>query len=314
LIDEPQVIRWRADGILDAHESNRGVETMTSDAKISSGIRTTTLPSGEAVPVLGQGTWGMGEDRSRRADEIAALQFGIDAGLTLIDTAEMYAGGVAEQIVGRAIAGRRADVFLVSKVMPNHATRRGTITACEASLRHLNTDHLDLYLLHWRETTPLDEALEGFDALVRAGKIRYWGVSNFDVGDMEDLASLPGGGAVATDQVLENLTRRGIELNLLPWCRQRKIPIMAYSPIEQGRLLNNRALGRVARRLDATPAQIALAWVLRHPDVMAIPKAGHVDHVRENRGALEITLSDADLAELDRAFPAPRKPIPLEML
>jgi diketogulonate reductase-like aldo/keto reductase len=290
---------------------------MTSDATpstTSKGIRTTKLPSGEAVPGMGQGTWGMGEDRSRRADEIAALRLGLDIGLTLIDTAEMYAGGVAEQVVGQAIAGRRADVFLVSKVLPNHATRRGTITACEASLRHLNTDHLDLYLLHWRETTPLDETLEGFEALVRGGKIRYWGVSNFDVSDMEDLVSLPGGGAVATDQVLYNLTRRGIELNLLPWCRERKTPIMAYSPIEQGRLLNNRALGRVARRLVATPAQVALAWVLRHPDVIAIPKASHIDHVRENRGALEITLSDADLAELDRALPRPSRPVALEML
>ena len=287
---------------------------MTADAMTSTGIRTTNLPSGEPVPVLGQGTWGMGEDRSRRAAEIAALRLGIDIGMTLIDTAEMYAGGGAEQVVGEAIAGRRADVFLVSKVLPSHATRRGTIAACEASLRHLNTDRLDLYLLHWRETTPLDEPLEAFQALVRNGKIRYWGVSNFDVDDMEELVAIPGGTAVATDQVLYNLTRRGIELNLLPWCRRRKIPIMAYSPIEQARLLKKRALARVAARQNATPAQIALAWVLRHPDVIAIPKASELDHVRENRGALEIRLTDADLADLDRAFPPPARPVPLEMI
>src|SRR6266850_3346087 len=284
-------------------------ETMTSNAMTSSGIRTTQLPAGEAVPVLGQGTWGMGEDRRRRADEIDALRLGVDIGMTLIDTAEMYGGGGAEQVVGEAIAGRRNDVFLVSKVLPNHATRRGTIEACEASLRRLRTDRLDLYLLHWRESTPLDETLEGFESLVRNGKIRHWGVSNFDVDDMNELVGLPAGRAVATDQVLYNLTRRGIELQLLPWCRERKIPLMAYSPIEQGRLLKRRELGRIASRLDATPAQVALAWVLRHPDIIAIPKASDLDHVRENRGALEIQLTAADLAELDRAFPPPKKPI-----
>jgi diketogulonate reductase-like aldo/keto reductase len=196
----------------------------------------------------------------------------------------------------------------------NHATRRGTITACEASLRRLATDRLDLYLLHWRESTPLDETLEGFEALERSGKIRHWGVSNLDVADMEELVDLPGGPFAATDQVLYNLTRRGIELNLLPWCRRRQMPIMAYSPIEQGRLLLRKALQHVAARQDATPAQIALAWTLRHPDVIAIPKAGHIDHVRENRVALDLRLTDEDLTELDRAFPPPRKPVPLEML
>jgi diketogulonate reductase-like aldo/keto reductase len=278
------------------------------------GIRTTKLPSGEAVPVLGQGTWNLAEDRRQRADEIAALRCGIDSGLSLIDTAEMYGGGAAEELVGEAIAGRRDEVFLVSKVLPNHATGRGTIVACEASLRRLATDRLDLYLLHWRESTPLDEAIDAFETLERSGKIRYWGVSNFDVADMEELVDLPGGGFVAADQVLYNLTRRGIESNLLPWCRRRQIPIMAYSPIEQGRLLRRKALQRVAARQHATPAQIALAWTLRHPDVIAIPKAGRLDHVRENRRALDLRLTDKDLAELDRVFPAPRKPVPLEMI
>jgi diketogulonate reductase-like aldo/keto reductase len=284
------------------------------DSSTATAVRTTRLPSGEAVPVLGQGTWGMAEHSSRRADEIAALRLGIDIGLTLIDTAEMYAGGGAEELVGEAIVGRRDEVFLVSKVLPNHATHRGTIAACDASLRRINTDRLDLLLLHWRESTPLDETLEAFDALVRAGKIRHWGVSNFDVADMEELIDLPGGTFVATNQVLYNLTRRGIELNLLPWCRSRQIPITAYSPIERGRLVKRREIQRVAARQDATPAQIALAWVLRHPDVIAIPKSSHVDHVRENRLALDIQLTATDLAELDRAFPAPSKPIPLEVI
>jgi diketogulonate reductase-like aldo/keto reductase len=277
-------------------------------------FRTVALPSGEAVAALGQGTWGMAERPERRAQEIDALRWGIDLGMTLIDTAEMYAGGGAEQLVGEAIAGRRSEVFLVSKVLPNHATRRGTVTACEASLRRLNTDHLDLYLLHWRGETPLDETLEAFAALKTAGKIRYWGVSNFDVDDMEELVVTPGGAEVATDQVLDNLTRRGVELNLLPWCQERKIPVMAYSPIEQGRLLGRDALRRVAARQDATPAQVALAWVLRQNGVIAIPKSGSVEHVRENRGALEIHLTAADLDELDAAFPRPAEPVPLEMI
>jgi diketogulonate reductase-like aldo/keto reductase len=264
--------------------------------------------------VLGQGTWGMAEHREHRAEEIAALRFGLDVGMTLIDTAEMYAGGAAESLVAEAIAGRRAEVFLVSKVLPNHATRRGTVRACEASLRRLETDRIDLCLLHWHGATPLDETLEGFNALRRAGKIRHWGVSNFDVRDMEELAVLTAGLAVATDQVLYNLTRRGIEYALLPWCRVRGIPIMAYSPVEQGRLINNEELDRVAIRQDASPAQVALAWVLRQDGVIAIPKAGRLEHVRENRGALELGLTDADLAELDRAFPPPTRIEPLEMI
>jgi diketogulonate reductase-like aldo/keto reductase len=277
-------------------------------------MRTTKLPSGEAIPVLGQGTWHMAEDPRRRADEIAALRCGLDLGMTLIDTAEMYADGAAEQLVGEAIAGRRDEVFLVGKVLPHNATRRGTIAACERSLRRLGTDQLDLYLLHWRGQVPLAETLEAFIALIRAGKIRHWGVSNFDVADMEELDGTPGGGAVATDQVLYNLTRRGIEYDLLPWCRKRGIPIMAYSPVEQGRLLNHPQLQGIADRHCATSAQVALAWVVRQDGLVAIPKAGTPAHVRENRAALDILLTDEDLAALDRVFPPPTGPQPLEMI
>ena len=275
-------------------------------------VRTTELPSREAVPILGQGTWRMGDDPRRRASEIAALRFGLDVGMTLIDTAEMYGRGAAELLVAEAIAGRRDEVFLVSKVLPNHATERGTIAACEASLRRLATDRLDLYLLHWRGSPPLAGTVAAFESLVRAGKIRYWGVSNFDVEDMEELFDLPDGSSVATNQVLYNLRRRGIEYDLLPWCDSRRIPVMAYSPIEQGRLSKNRALRTVATRQEATPAQIALAWVMRRDRVIAIPKAGTPEHARENRGALEITLTEQDLDDLDRAFPPPMRKIPLE--
>jgi diketogulonate reductase-like aldo/keto reductase len=277
-------------------------------------VRTTQLPSGEAVPVLGQGTWHLGEHPERRRDEIAALRQGIDLGMTLIDTAEMYGDGASEELVGRAIAGRRGEVFLVSKVLPHHASERGTIRACEASLRRLGTEQLDLYLLHWRGTIPLRETLAAFAVLMRAGKIRYWGVSNFDLSDMQELVSLPGGVNVRTDQVLYNLTRRGIEWDLLPWCLDNGIPVMAYSPIEQGRLLNQPVLEEVAARHRATSAQIALAWVLRVEGVIAIPRAGHPKHGRDNRHALEIHLTPQDLADLDHAFPPPDGPRPLEML
>jgi diketogulonate reductase-like aldo/keto reductase len=283
--------------------------------RVKSGrIRTTELPSGEAVPVLGLGTWRLAEGLRPRAEEAAALRLGLDLGMTLIDTAEMYGDGAAEELVGEVIAGRREGLFLVSKVLPMHARRLGTITACEGSLRRLGTDRLDLYLLHWRGEAPLEETLEAFSILVRAGKIRYWGVSNFDLSDMEELVALPGGPSVATDQVLYNLTRRGIEYNLLPWCRERKIPIMAYSPIEQGRLLNKTALKNVAARHGATAAQVALAWVLRQEKLIAIPKAATPAHVEENRGALNVHLTGEDLAELDRAFPPPDRPVPLEMI
>jgi diketogulonate reductase-like aldo/keto reductase len=255
----------------------------------------------------------MAEQPRRRAQEIAALRTGLDLGMTLIDTAEMYADGGAEELVAEAITGRRDQVFIVTKVLPSNATRRGTVAACERSLRRLRTDRIDLYLLHWREDIPLQEALEGFETLVRAGKIRYWGVSNFDVADMEELVDLPGGSAVATDQVLYNLTRRGIEHDLLPWCRRRRVPIMAYSPIEEGRLIRRRALQTVARRQGASPPQVALAWVLRQEGVIAIPKAGTPEHVRENGAALDLRLSTQDLAVLDDAFPAPTEPTPLEV-
>ena len=283
-------------------------------ANSAHGVRTTRLPSGEAVPSLGQGTWGMAEDARRRKDEVAALRVGIDLGMTLIDAAEMYADGGAEALVGEAIAGRRDELFLVSKVLPENATRPGTIAACEHSLRRLGTDRLDLYLLHWRGNVPLEETLDAFAALVEAGKIRYWGVSNFDVVDMIELWRLDGGAKVATDQVLYNLTRRGIEYDLMPWCRSRNIPIMAYSPIEQGRLLNHRDLRDVAARHGARPAQVALAWLLRQDGIVAIPKAANVAHVRENHAALAIHLTREDLTALDRAFPAPTEAIPLAML
>ncbi len=276
--------------------------------------RGVALPSGEAIPVLGQGTWHMAEGIHPREEEIAALRLGIDLGMKLIDTAEMYGRGAAEELVGEAVAGRRDEVFLVSKVLPRNATRKGTVAACEGSLRRLRTDRIDLYLLHWLEETPLEETLDAFGALLRAGKVRLWGVSNFDVPDMEGLVGLSAGPAVQTDQVLYNLTRRGIEHDLLPWCRERKLPIMAYSPVEQGRLLGHPALRRVAARHGVPPAQAALAWVIREEGISAIPKAGTPEHVRENRGALEVRLTRRDLAELDAAFPPPSEKRPLEML
>jgi len=280
----------------------------------SATMPTIQLPSGEAIPVLGQGTWGMAEGARPRADEVATLRAGIELGMTLIDTAEMYAAGAAEELTGEAIAGSRDEVFLVGKVLPSNATRDGTIAACERSLRRLATDRLDLYLLHWRGGTPLAETLDAFAALAGDGKIRHWGVSNLDSSDLEELVRLPGGGAVATDQVLFNLTRRGIEHDLLPWCRERGVAVMAYSPIEQGRMLGDPGLEGVASRHEATPAQVALAWLLRQQGVCAIPKASTVEHVRENRAALELRLTSEDLAELDAAFPPPNGPRPLEIL
>jgi diketogulonate reductase-like aldo/keto reductase len=277
-------------------------------------MRETTLPSGEAVPVLGQGTWGMGEDPNSRQSEIDALRFGLDNAMKLIDTAEMYGDGAAEELVGEAIHGRRDKAFLVSKVLPQNASRRGTIEACEQSLRRLGTDHIDLYLLHWRSQVPLAETLAAFEELVRAGKIRHWGVSNFDLSDMVELASLHGGPAVATDQVLYNLMRRGIEYDLLPWCEQHNIPVMAYSPLEQNRLLGDRELRRIADSYSATPAQVALAWVLRNDRIIAIPKAGTPAHARQNLAALDVPLSKDDLAALDRAFAPPTAKRPLEMI
>ena len=275
---------------------------------------TVRIPSGERVPQLGQGTWGMGESLRKRKEEVAALRLGIDLGLTLIDTAEMYGDGVAEEIVAEAVEGHRDECLIVSKVLPENCTRAGTIAGCERSLRRLKTDRIDPYLLHWRGRPRLEETLSSFEALINAGAIRYWGVSNFDIKDMEELYALEGGTACATNQVLYNLRRRGIEAGLLPWCRDRGIPIMAYSPIEQGRLLRDRVLTAVAIRHRATTAQIALAWALRQPDLIVIPKAATLEHVRENRAALDIRLTDRDLAELDHAFSPPRRQRPLELL
>ena len=277
-------------------------------------IPTTILPSGTAMPVLGQGTWYMGEDSRDRAREVAALRLGLDLGMTLIDTAEMYADGGAEEVVGEAIAGRRDEVFLVSKVLPMNASRRGTIAACERSLKRLRTDRIDLYLLHWRGSHDFTETIGAFETLMRDGKIGQWGVSNLDLQDMEELVELPGGEGVQTNQLLYNLTRRGIEHDLQPWCRARGIPVMAYSPIEQGRMLRHPELRRVAERHGATPAQVGLAWLLRQDGVIAIPKASDPAHVRDNRAAADLRLDEQDLADLDRAFPPPRGPRPLEML
>jgi diketogulonate reductase-like aldo/keto reductase len=277
-------------------------------------IRAVDLPSGETIPVLGMGTWHLGEGRHPPEVELDALRTGLDVGMALIDTAELYGDGASESLVGRAIAGRRDDVFLVSKVMPAHATYDGTLAACDASLSRLSTDRLDMYVLHWRGQIPLEETVSAFEELKRSGRIRHWGVSNFDVSDMNDLAAIPGGGDVETDQVLYNLARRGIEWNLLPACERIGLPIMAYSPIEQGRLVGHPVLEGIGRRHRATATQVALSWVISHPGVCAIPQAGTPKHVRENVGALRVTLREDDVVELDAAFPPPPHPVPLEVL
>jgi diketogulonate reductase-like aldo/keto reductase len=266
------------------------------------------------LPRFGQGTWNMGDDRSRRAGELAALREGIALGMTLIDTAEMYGDGRSESLVAQAIAGQREQVFLVTKVLPSNASRKGVVRSCEASLKRLQTDRVECYLLHWMGSYPLDETVRGFEDLLAAGKIRSWGVSNLELSEMKQLAALPGGKACVTNQLLYNLSRRGIEFDLLPWCVGQGISVMAYSPVEQGRILGHKALQQVAQRFGATPAQVALAWVLRQDGVVAIPKAASVAHVRENRKALELKLDAQTLAELDKAFPAPKGPMPLEML
>jgi len=273
-----------------------------------------SLPSGALMPVVGLGTWKMGERAREREREIAALQLGIDLGMTLIDTAEMYGDGGAEEIVGRAIEGQRDNVFLVSKVYPHNATRHGAIAACKRSLKRLGTDHLDLYLLHWRGSVPLMHTVAGFEALRADGLIRAWGVSNFDRRDMDELLSIPHGSRCAANQVLYHLGARGIEWDLLPFCRSQRLAVMAYSPVGQGELLKQRALRSVARRLGITPAQLGLAWVLRRPGVVAIPKAASALHVRENRAAADIELNAEVLAELDRSFPPPTRATPLAML
>ena len=277
-------------------------------------MQTLNLSSGKPIPILGMGTWQMGENARNRQSEINALRHGLDLGLSLIDTAEMYGEGGAEEVIALAIANRRAEVFLVSKVYPHNASKQGTIAACERSLKRLNTDYLDLYLLHWRGSVPLAETLDAFQTLQQAGKICSYGVSNFDVKDLEEASHLNGGNAIATNQVLYNLTRRGIEWNLLPWCQQHSMPIMAYSPIEQGRLLNNQTLTAIAQEREVTAAQVAIAWLLHQDNVIVIPKASRVEHIEQNYTALDLKLSADELATLDAAFPPPTKLVPLEML
>jgi len=277
-------------------------------------MKTVTLPSDKRVSALGLGTWHLGENRATRAEEIATLRLGIDLGSTLIDTAEMYGEGRSEELVAEAIEGRRDQVFLVSKVSPHNASRKGAVVACERSLARLRTDHIDLYLLHWRGNVPLAETIEAFVALQRAGKINHYGVSNLDLADMQELWSVPGGPAMATNQLLYNLARRGIEWDLLPWLRERRIPIMAYSPIEQAKLTLNPKLVDFARRHGMTPAQASLAWLLAHDDVIVIPKTARRDRLKENIAALDQRLTQAQLAELDRLFPPPTGPRLLEML
>jgi diketogulonate reductase-like aldo/keto reductase len=269
-------------------------------------LPTVTLRGGERVPALGQGTWHMGEDRRRAAAEAAAVRLGIELGMTLIDTAEMYGSGGSEEMIARAIEGVRDQLFIVSKVYPHNASRSGVVAACERSLARLGTDRIDLYLLHWRGSIPLAETLEGFERLQRDGKIRYHGVSNFDRADMAEWIALRGGEKVAADQVLYNLSRRGPEWDLVPWCREHGVAIMAYTPLGQGSLLHDRTLTEIGRRRDATAAQVALAWLLRREGTIVIPKASRLEHMRENRGALDVVLMDEDLTALDRAFPPPK--------
>jgi diketogulonate reductase-like aldo/keto reductase len=278
-------------------------------------MRTVALADGECGPALGQGTWRMGENKSAHAEEVAALRLGIDLGMTLIDTAEMYGEGGAEKVVADAIEGQRDRVFVVTKVYPHNASRTELPKACERSLKRLRIEVIDFYLLHWRTKTPLSETIEAFEKLRFASKIRRWGVSNFDIDDMKELLDIETGSACAANQVLYNLEHREIESGVLPWSQKNKIPIMAYSPVGHGRgLLKNATLKKIAKRHDSTPGQIALAWVLRQPGVIAIPKAGNQAHVRDNAQSVEIQLTDEDFAEIDREFPPPTSKEPLLML
>ncbi|WP_345811500.1 aldo/keto reductase [Paraburkholderia sp. PREW-6R] len=281
---------------------------------MTSEIATVSLPDGERIPKLGQGTWEMGEHPSRRASDIAALRCGIELGMTLIDTAEMYGDGKTETLVGEALAGLREQVFLVSKVYPHNASRRAMTHACEQSLKRLKTDRLDLYLLHWRGSVPLEETVEGLEALRASGKIRHWGVSNFDTDDMEELFAIPGGEACATNQILFNVARRGPEFDLLPWLAARGLPAMAYSPVDHARLPRRSPLDDIGQARGVSAFQVALAWVLMQPGVSAIPKSGNVEHVRDNHRASQLTLNADELAAIDGFFKPPRSKRPLEML
>jgi diketogulonate reductase-like aldo/keto reductase len=278
-------------------------------------MKTVQLPDGERVPALGQGTWSMGETKRAHSDEVAALRLGIDLGMTLIDTAEMYGEGGAEEVVADAIDGQRERVFVVTKVYPHNASRTKLPKACERSLKRLRIDAIDLYLLHWRGSVPLAETVEAFEKLRVAGKIRHWGVSNFDVEDIKELLAIENGSACAANQVLYHVGKRAIEPDLLRWSQKNKMPIMAYSPVGHRRgLLENSTLKKIAKRHDATPAQIALAWVLREPDVIAIPKASSEKHVRDNAQSAELKLTKEDLTEIDDTVPPPRSKEPLPML
>lgn len=270
-------------------------------------MKTVSLPSGELVPALGLGTWRMGERARSRAQEIAAVRAAVDLGYRLIDTAEMYGEGGAEHVIGEAIADRRDGIFLVSKVYPHNASRTAAVAACERSLKRLRTDRIDLYLLHWRGAVPLAETVEAFEHLKRDGKIRHWGVSNFDTADMDELWRLAPGPRCAANQIYYSVSRRGIEFDLLPWQRSRGVPAMAYCPIDEGALAQNVALAAIGKPHHATAAQVALAWAISRPGVIAIPKAVDPKHLRENLAAAELRLSADDLAQIDRDFPPPRK-------
>ncbi|MBY6270435.1 aldo/keto reductase [Parageobacillus thermoglucosidasius] len=281
--------------------------------------RVVTLPDGTTVPCIGQGTWHMGEKPQEKAKEIKALQLGIELGMKVIDTAEMYGNGASERLVGEAIKGRRDDVFLVSKVYPHNAGLDNISTACENSLKRLGTDYLDLYLLHWRGRIPLEETIEGMEKLRKEGKILRWGVSNFDTDDMKELWNTTNGSNCATNQVLYHLGSRGIDFDLLPWHREYHVPIMAYSPLAQGgtlrkQLLTDPIVNEIAKKYNVKPLQIALAWTIRTNDVIAIPKAGQEQHVLENAEAAAIELTQEDLKRLDEAFPKPRKKVPLDII
>ena len=277
-------------------------------------MRTVTLPGGEKVPAFGLGTWHMGERGTDRAREVMALEAGLDLGVTLIDTAEMYGEGGAEEAVAEAVAGRRDKVFIVSKVYPHNASRTGAVAACARSLKRLRTDRIDLYLLHWRGSVPLAETVETFEKLKSTGKIRHWGVSNFDFSDMAELARLKAGAACATNQVLYHLGQRSIEWDLLPDCRNKGILVMAYSPLGQGRILGNAALKTIAVKHGVSPAAIAVAWTLRHDGVISIPKSSDPARVAELVKARDVVLTNEDLAALDAAFPPPKGAKPLPML
>jgi diketogulonate reductase-like aldo/keto reductase len=289
-------------------------DEQSSSRNTMASMKTVTLPTGDSVPSLGIGTWNIGDNRATRAAEIATLRRGIDLGLTLIDTAEMYGSGRSEQLIAEAINGRRDEVFIVSKVLPGNASRRGTVAACERSLKNLNTDRIDLYLLHWRGSVPFAETLQALTALQRDGKIRSYGVSNLDLTEMQAWWQTPGGAATACNQLLYNLSRRGIEWDLLPWLRERRVPLMAYSPLEQARLFSNAKFSALAKASGITPAQLALAWLLAQDDVIVIPKCSSPARVEENAAAREIQLTAAQLKALDKLFPPPQGPAALEML